>query len=220
MIKAVIFDLDGVITDTAEYHYLGWKRMAKEACLDFDRQLNERLRGVSRQRSLEIILEYNGKNLSTELFSELMKKKNEYYKIYLDDITERDYLPGIKKIIKELREKGIKTAIASASKNAVKVIKNLNASQLFDYIADGYSVINTKPAPDLFLFAAEKLGEKPSQTIVFEDAKAGIEAAIKGGFLCVGIGPEERVGKANLRYETTKDIDLNQILSINRQECL
>ncbi len=215
MIKAIIFDLDGVITDTAEYHYLGWKRMAKEAGLDFDRNINENLRGVSRQKSLEIILEHNGKTISTELFSELMSKKNTYYKMYLDDITEKDYLPGIKDFIEKVRERGIKTAIASASKNAAKVIKNLNAMSLFDYIADGNSVINTKPAPDLFLFAAEKLAEKPSESVVFEDAQAGIEAAINGGFLCVGIGPQERVGKANIRYETTKDINLNQILSMN-----
>ena len=215
MIKAIIFDLDGVITDTAEYHYLGWKRMAKEAGLDFDRNINENLRGVSRQKSLEIILEHNGKTISTELFSELMSKKNTYYKMYLDDITEKDYLPGIKDFIEKVRERGIKTAIASASKNAAKVIKNLNAMGLFDYIADGNSVINTKPAPDLFLFAAEKLAEKPSESVVFEDAQAGIEAAINGGFLCVGIGPQERVGKANIRYETTKDINLNQILSMN-----
>jgi len=215
LIKAIIFDLDGVITDTAEYHYLGWKRMAKEAGLDFDRNINENLRGVSRQKSLEIILEHNGKTISTELFSELMSKKNTYYKMYLDDITEKDYLPGIKDFIEKVRERGIKTAIASASKNAAKVIKNLNAMGLFDYIADGNSVINTKPAPDLFLFAAEKLAEKPSESVVFEDAQAGIEAAINGGFLCVGIGPQERVGKANIRYETTKDINLNQILSMN-----
>jgi len=216
LIEACIFDLDGVITDTAEYHYQGWKRMANEAGLQFNREINEQLRGVSRRQSLNIILQYNKKNLSEEMIEELMKKKNDYYKQSLETITEKDYLPGIKGFILKIREKGIKTAIASASKNAEKVIHNLNATKLFDIIADGYSVKNTKPAPDLFLFAAERLNVYPANSVVFEDAQAGIEAALNGGFFSVGIGPEERVGQAHLRYNRTEEIELEDVLSLNR----
>ena len=149
------------------------------------------------------------------MIEKLMKKKNDYYKQSLESITEKDYLPGIRDFILKIREKGIKTAIASASKNAEKVIHNLNATKLFDIIADGYSVKNTKPAPDLFLFAAERLNVYPHKSVVFEDAQAGIEAALTGGFFSVGIGPEERVGQAHLRYDRTDDIQLEDVLSLN-----
>jgi beta-phosphoglucomutase len=216
LIEACIFDLDGVITDTAEYHYQGWKRMADEAGLKFNREINEQLRGVSRRQSLNIILQYNKRELAEKKIEELMKKKNDYYKQSLESITEKDYLPGIKAFILNIRKKGIKTAIASASKNAEKVIQNLNAKELFDVIADGYSVKKTKPAPDLFLFAAERLNVNPSGSVVFEDAQVGIEAALNGGFFSVGIGPDERVGQAHLRYDRTEDIQLEDVLALNR----
>jgi len=214
LIEAAISDLDGVITDTAEYHYLGWKKMADEAGLAFNRRLNEQLRGVSRRQSLNIILQYNHRNLSEKEIDELMEKKNNYYKMLLEEINENDYLPGIKDFLLNLRKRGIKTAIASASKNAQKVIANLKAKELFEVIADGYSVKNPKPAPDLFLYAAKKLSIHPTMAVVFEDAQAGIEAALTGGFLCVGIGPQERVGKATLRYDSTEDIQLAEVLSL------
>ena len=216
MIEACIFDLDGVVTDTAEYHYLGWKKMADEANLHFDRLINEHLRGVSRKQSLQIILRHNNKKLSEQKMKEMMEKKNEYYQRLLQEISEEDYLPGIKALIISLRKIGIKTAIASASKNAHVVIHNLKGERLFDFIADGYSVDKTKPAPDLFLYAAKKMEVSPSKSVVFEDAEAGIQAALSGGFLCVGIGPEERVGKATLRYSNTTEIQLEQILNLKR----
>src|SRR6056297_745820 len=188
--------------------------MADEAGLQFNREINEQLRGVSRRSSLNIILQYNNKELSEVCIHELMEKKNKYYKLSLEMITETDFLPGIKSFLHKVRESGIKTAIASASKNAEKVIDNLKANDLFELIADGYSVKNTKPAPDLFLFAAEKLHVNPSGSVVFEDAQAGIEAALSGGFFSVGIGPEERVGQAHLRYERTQDIQLDEVLTL------
>jgi beta-phosphoglucomutase len=212
LIKGVIFDLDGVVTDTAEYHFLGWKRMADEEGLEFNREINENLRGVSRIRSLEIILEHNRTDLSEEKKHELCTRKNDYYKELLTKITEEDFLPGIKQFVLSLRKRGIKTAIASASKNAVPVIKGLNAAELFNFIADGFSVENTKPAPDLFLFAAEKINCSPDECVVFEDAEAGIEAATNGGFVSVGIGPEKRVGKATIRYNNTAEIKLEEVL--------
>jgi len=214
MIKGVIFDLDGVITDTAEYHFLGWKKMAEEEGLYFDRKINENLRGVSRLRSLDIILENNSVELTDEKKEELAEKKNRYYRESLDLISEKDYLPGIKALILEMRSRNVKTAIASASKNAKTVVKNLRAEDLFEFIADGYSVTNTKPEPDLFLFAVKSLGLKADECVVVEDARAGVEAANKGGIHSVGIGPEERVGEAELRYADTSEMNADEILTL------
>jgi len=214
MIKGVIFDLDGVITDTAEYHFLGWKKMAEEEGLYFDRKINENLRGVSRLRSLDIILENNSVELTDEKKEELAEKKNRYYRESLDLISEKDYLPGIKALILEMRSRNVKTAIASASKNAKTVVKNLRAEDLFEFIADGYSVTNTKPEPDLFLFAVKSLGLKADECVVVEDARAGVEAANKGGIHSVGIGPEERVGEAELRYDDTSEMNADEILTL------
>ncbi len=215
MIKAVIFDLDGVITDTAEYHYQGWKKMSDEENLDFNREINEQLRGVSRVQSLKIILKYNNKKLSEDKMKELTERKNRYYKEFLKNITEKDYLPGAKELVIELKKRGIKTAIASASKNAKPVIESLKGNGLFDFIADGYSVENTKPAPDLFLFAVKNLNVKPEESVVVEDAQAGVEAALAGGMYSVGIGPVQRVGKAHLRYDDTSKLNAGEILSLD-----
>jgi len=214
MIKGVIFDLDGVVTDTAEYHFLGWKKMADEEGLYFDRKINEDLRGVSRLRSLEIILENNNIALTDEKKEELAEKKNRYYRESLGLISENDYLPGIKKLIHELRDRGVRTAIASASKNAKTVVKNLHAEDLFEFIADGYSVTKTKPEPDLFLFAVKSIGLKADECVVVEDAKAGVDAANKGGIHSVGIGPENRVGHSELRYDDPSEMNADEILSL------
>ncbi|MFP4660674.1 MAG: beta-phosphoglucomutase [Halanaerobiales bacterium] len=209
--EAFIFDLDGVITDTAEFHFKAWKRLADEEGIPFNRETNEDLRGVSRRKSLEIIL--NGRAASEESIEEMMARKNSYYQDFIARITSDDMLPGAKEILEELKEKGYKLAVASASKNAKPVIENLDISDIFDTISDGYSVKNTKPAPDLFLHTAEKMGVEPIMCAVFEDAEAGIEAALEAGMTAIGIGPEERVGKAHFRYDEVKDVDLNEILS-------
>lgn len=214
MIKAVIFDLDGVITDTAEYHYLGWKKMSEEFGLEFNREINENLRGVSRMKSLEIILKNNNIDLSDEKKLELTNKKNNYYVESLNNITEKDFLPNAKEVVLELKEKNIKTAIGSASKNAEKVLRNLKALELFDFIADGYSVKKAKPEPDLFLYAAKNLEVAPEETVVIEDAKAGIEAALNANMFAVGIGPVDRVGKAHIVYENTSKMNVQEIINI------
>lgn len=208
--EAIIFDLDGVITDTAEYHYQSWQRMADEEGLEFNREINEKLRGVSRERSLEIILD--GEKISEDEMKRLMDKKNGYYQEYLKEMDETDLLPGARELIDDSLDKGFKLAIASSSKNAKTVISALNISDFFEVIADGFSVNNPKPAPDLFLYAAEKMGLISEQCIVFEDAKAGIDAAQAANMLSVGIGPENRVGHADFRFDKVQDVDLEIIL--------
>ncbi|MFW6389967.1 MAG: beta-phosphoglucomutase [Halanaerobiales bacterium] len=210
-IQAFIFDLDGVITDTAEFHYLSWKRLADEEGVEFARKENEKLRGVSRRRSLEILLKQ--KEVNEEELQEMMERKNNYYQEYIKTISPEDLLPGIEKILEYLQQEGYKLAVASASKNAKEVIRNLEIEDIFEHISDGYSVENTKPAPDLFLHTAEKLGVDNSKCVVVEDAESGIEAALKAGMTAVGIGPKERVGKAHFRYDKVRDIDLEEILA-------
>jgi len=211
-LKAIIFDLDGVVTDTSEYHYQAWKRLADEERIPFNRNYNEKLRGVSRRECLKILLK--GKQVSDEQFQEMMDRKNEYYVELLKQITSENILPGAKELVLELKRRGIKTAIASVSKNTRTVLQGTGIEGLFDVIADGYSVKNTKPAPDLFLFAVKELGVKPEDCAVVEDAEAGIEAALAGNMLPIGIGPEERVGKARFRFEKIGDITLTKLLEI------
>jgi beta-phosphoglucomutase len=186
--KAFTFDLDGVLTDTAEYHYLAWKRLADEEGIPFTRQDKERLRGVSRRRSLELLLKW--RKVTEELAQEMMKRKNRYYREIIRQITPDDLLEGVPELLHELRAAGIKFAIASVSKNTRDVIKRLGIQA--DAISDGYSVERAKPAPDLFLHAANQLGIPPSQCVVLEDAAAGIEAAKAAGMWAVAIGPAER----------------------------
>lgn len=190
-----IFDLDGVITDTAEYHFRGWKKLADEEGLPFTRADNEALRGVPRRRSLEILLK--GRVFPEEKMLEMMERKNNYYVAFLEDITPADLLPGVGDFLHEAKAAGIKLGIGSASKNARPVIEKLGITGLFDAIGDGYCVVNAKPAPDLFIWVAGRLNLTPTECIVFEDAEAGIEAALAGGFYAVGIGPQDRVGKAH-----------------------
>ena len=211
-LKAVIFDLDGVITDTSEYHYQAWKRLADEEGIPFNRDDNDKLRGVSRKECLKILLK--GKQVSAEQFQEMMDRKNRYYVELLRQMTSENILSGAKEIVLELKKRGIKTAIASVSKNTRTVLQGTEIEDLFDVIADGHSVKNTKPAPDIFLFAAKELGIKPEDCIVVEDAEAGIDAALAGNMLPIGIGPEERVGKAQYRFKKTGDITLTKLLKI------
>lgn len=210
MIKAFIFDLDGVLTDTAEYHYLAWKRLAEEEGIVFTRDDNEKLRGVSRRASLELILK--GRPIPEEQVQEMMDRKNGYYRDYIKTISEKDLLPGALELLNKLKELNFRLALASASKNAPVVIERLGIAHYFEVIADGNSVEKTKPAPDLFLYAAEKLGLSPTECLVVEDAEAGVEAALAAGMLTIGIGPRERVGAADYVYPTVAEIRIEDIL--------
>jgi kojibiose phosphorylase len=195
-IRGVIFDLDGVLTDTAEFHYRAWQRLADEEGLPFNRQANEALRGVSRRQSLMRII--GDRVFSEAQIQEMMDRKNRYYVESIQNISPDDLLPGAIALLDELKQAGIKIAIGSASKNARTVVEKLGIADRVDAIADGYSVQRPKPAPDLFLFAANQLGLEPRQCVVVEDAAAGIEAALAAGMWTVGLGPAQRVGTAHV----------------------
>ncbi|MBD2194919.1 MULTISPECIES: beta-phosphoglucomutase [Calothrix] len=195
-IRGVIFDLDGVLTDTAEYHYRAWQRLADEEGIPFNREDNEALRGVSRRESLMLIVK--NRPYTESQLQEMMERKNNYYVESIQNITPKDLLPGAIALLEELRQAGIKIAIGSASKNAHTVVEKLGIADQVDAIADGYSVQKPKPAPDLFLFAAHELGLPANQCIVVEDAAAGIEAGLAAGMWTVGLGPVERVGAAHV----------------------
>lgn len=210
-LRAIIFDLDGVITDTSEYHYLAWRRLADEEGMPFDRQINERLRGISRRASLEVMLAEAGRQATEEEMAEMMARKNRYYRELLNQVTPANLLPGALGLIQELRAAGIKVALGSASRNARTVLERLGIAELMDVVADGYSVSRTKPAPDLFLWAAEQLGLSPGLCAVVEDAKAGIDAALAAGMWAIGLGPEERVGHAHARFDNLQGVTLADI---------
>lgn len=212
MIRAFILDLDGVLTDTAEYHFRAWKRLADEEGVPFGRQANEQLRGVSRRRSLELLLRHRVADYSEEQMQEMMDRKNGYYQSLLETITRDDLLSGARQLIDAMKRRGLSIAIGSASKNTRLVLEKLHITDVFDGIADGHSVTRAKPAPDVFVYAAGQLGVPVASCAVVEDAESGVQAALTGGMIAVGIGPEERVGAAHFRYDTTAHVDLDEIL--------
>jgi beta-phosphoglucomutase len=193
---AAIFDLDGVIVDTAKYHYLAWKRLANEQGFDFTEAENERLKGVSRVRSLEILLEIGGLTLDDAAKAQMAAKKNDWYVDYISCMDESEILPGVVEYVTSIRAKGIKTAIGSASKNTPLILERLGITELFDAIVDGNKVSKAKPDPEVFLRAADELGILPINCVVFEDAEAGIEAALRAGMKAVGIGKSSNLKEA------------------------
>jgi len=197
LIKACIFDLDGVIVDTARYHYLAWKRLAEELGVPFNEADNERLKGVSRMQSLDIILELGGITLSQYEKEKLANKKNTWFVDYVERMVPDEIYPGVKQLLQNLRAKGIKVGLASSSKNAQTVIQLLHIKNDFDAVVDGTMVTHSKPDPEIFLLAAQKLQVNPADCLVFEDAEAGVEAAIAAGMRCVGIGSPAQLSKAN-----------------------
>ena len=209
-IRGVIFDLDGVLTDTAEYHYQGWKRLADEIGVPFDREANEALRGVSRRESLMLLL--NGHPATEQEIQDMMARKNRYYQDLIQRITPDHVLPGALNLLAELRAAGIKIAIGSSSKNARTVIDRLELDRWIDAISDGYSIENQKPAPDLFLHAAAQLGLEPSHCLVVEDAESGVQAARAGEMWAVGLGPVERVQAAHAVLPSLEGVHWHQLL--------
>ena len=186
--KGCIFDLDGVLVDTARYHYLAWKRLANSLGFDFSPARNEQLKGISRTESLAKLLAWGGLSLPEDRRDELAARKNEWYVGMISSMTPDDPLPGVRTLLDGLRKEGIGLAIGSASKNARMILEKTALTDYFEAIVDGHAVSRSKPEPDVFLAGAEKLGYAPANCLVFEDAAAGIEAARRAGMKTVGVG--------------------------------
>ncbi len=214
MIRGCIFDLDGVIVDTAKYHFLSWKRLAKEIGVQFSELDNERLKGVSRRRSLEIILELGNISMDEAGKEKLEEKKNQWFVEYINKMRREEIFPGVRDLIAAMKAKGLKIALASSSKNAKTVIRLINIESLFDAIVDGTMIFHSKPDPEIFLLAAENLNLNPGECIVFEDAEAGVEAALAAGMKCVGIGSPKQLGKAHQVINHTADFNLEYLNSL------
>jgi beta-phosphoglucomutase len=188
VIEAVIFDLDGVIVSTDEYHYLGWQRLADELGIPFNRHINERLRGVSRMESLDIILEQAAQPYTAAEKLEFAERKNTYYREFLQQVSPKDILPGVLELLAELKTRKIKIAIGSSSRNTPLILAQIGLSDTFDAVADGNDITRSKPDPEVFLLAAERLGVPPSACLVVEDADAGVESALAAGMSVLGVG--------------------------------
>jgi len=210
-IRGVIFDLDGVLTDTSEFHYRGWQRLADEEGIPFDRDANEALRGVSRRDSLLRLL--GDRPATAEQMQEMMARKNRYYQEHIRGVTPANLLPGAVDLLDELRAAGIKVAIGSASRNARTVVERLGIAGRLDALVDGGSVARQKPAPDLFLHAAARLGLPPAQCVVMEDAASGVAAALAAGTWTVGLGPAERVGAAHVVLPSLEGVHWADLLA-------
>lgn len=207
-IKACIFDLDGVVVDTAKYHYLAWERLANELGFEFTEKDNERLKGVSRINSLNILLEIGHKVFDEKTKEELAKKKNNWYVDYITKITEDEILPGVREFLSLLKNEGYKIALGSVSKNSMTILNSINLKDYFHVIIDGTKVTKAKPDPEVFLKAAEELGAAPEECVVFEDAIAGIKAAKCAGMYSIGIGSPEILKEADKVISGFKDVDL------------
>ncbi|EAD5257423.1 beta-phosphoglucomutase [Listeria monocytogenes] len=212
-LKGVVFDLDGVITDTAHYHYLAWKKTAESIGIEFDEAFNENLKGVSRIDSLLLILKKDGRenDFTEEQIEALAADKNEFYVSLLEEITPADILPGIKELIVDLKKQNLKCAIASVSKNARTVLSALEMEQEFDYIVDAAKITKSKPDPEIFVEACRGLGLETSEVVGIEDAQAGIEAINVAGIVSVGVGSGLR--DADMTVKSTGLLDL-RILEI------
>ena len=210
--QAILFDLDGVLTDTSEYHYLAWKRLADEEGIPFTRQENdEHLRGVGRRDSLMYIL--RGRTVPEEQIQEMMDRKNRYYVQMIASMSPKDLVDGGRDLLQEIRDAGIKVAIASSSKNCRTVLERLDIMSYLDGVADGNSVVNSKPAPDLFVYAAGLVQVPTPDCLGVEDADAGIEAIKTAGMQALGIGPKERFHRADKVLPTLAHMRVEDMLS-------
>lgn len=206
VIHAVIFDLDGVIVSTDEYHFIAWNRMCEEEGIQFNREINNRLRGVSRKESLSIILEKADKAYSEEEMVELANRKNEYYRESLKNLKVDDILPGVLMTLNELRKRKLKIAIGSSSKNTPTILKRIGLDTYFDAVADGNEIKNSKPDPEVFLLAAQKLGVDPKNCLIVEDAEAGVIAAIAGNMKVAAIGEACKCQKAHYNLKILEEL--------------
>ncbi len=213
-LRGCIFDLDGVIVDTAKYHFMAWRRLAKELGFEFTVEDNEALKGVSRMTSLEILLRTGGVTVREKEKAVLAARKNGWYVEFISGMTPDEILPGSIRLLKSLRKAGILTAIGSASRNAGTILDRIELREMFDVIVDGNKIHKAKPDPEVFLRGAEEMNLPPSSCIVFEDAQAGIEAAIAGGMKSVGVGSPELLGHADLVIPDLKKITLKELRNL------
>lgn len=206
-INAIIFDLDGVLVHTDRFHYLAWKKLSDEEGIYFDEEINQRLRGVSREESLEIILErYEGKPLTAEEKKEMTERKNRYYVEYLKTMTEGDVAKEVRETLLALKERGLRLAVGSSSKNTGFILEKTGLTEMFDAVSDGTMIKRTKPDPEVFLLAAKLLSIEPEKCLVVEDAEAGIEAGNAGGMKTAAYGAAAGCKKADLTLQTFSDL--------------
>ncbi|MCM8568315.1 beta-phosphoglucomutase [Gramella jeungdoensis] len=216
--KAFIFDLDGVIVDTAKFHFLAWRKLANDLGFDFTEEQNEQLKGVSRVESLKKILKWGNKELSEEEFNRQMAIKNENYLSYVDEMDKSEILPGVPKVLDYLEEHDIPFALGSASKNARTILKKIDLYKRFDAIVDGTDVSKAKPDPEVFLIAAKKLNARPENCVVFEDSVAGIQAANIGEMTSIGIGDKKVLQEADHVFADFTEIEIDFIEKLLRNK--
>lgn len=211
--KAVIFDLDGVVVYTDKYHYQAWKQLAVEQGWKFDESLNDQLRGVSRMASLQVILDHNGIDITEDEKERLATEKNEYYKQLLESIDGSAVVSGSLEFIRALRAEGLLIGLGSSSRNAQMVLDRLEITELFDAVVTGHDISRSKPDPQIFLMGAEKLGVKPAECAVFEDASSGVAAALAGGMYAVGFGPSEGLENAHIQITSYSELNPGEFAS-------
>ena len=214
MIKACLFDLDGVLVDTARFHFLAWKTIADELGFEFTENDNERLKGISRMESLNILLQIGGLDLPTQTKETLAARKNERYLALIEEMTPEMILPGAQEFLDELKAHHILIGLGSSSKNAKTILQKLQIVSLFDVIIDGTQITHAKPNPEVFIKGAKALKMKPSACIVFEDAEAGVQAALNGGMRCVGIGSPEILRKAHQVVANLGEMSYQKIMQL------
>jgi beta-phosphoglucomutase len=215
MIEAVIFDLDGVLVSTDEYHYRSWVKIAAEEGFDFfDHKFNDQFRGVARMECVEILIKASGRDYSPAQKQEIADRKNGYFAESLSSVTPEELLPGALAMLQELRKRGIKIAVASNSRNAKTIIRQTKIEHLLDIIVDGYEIEKSKPDPEPFLLAATRIGVAPAHCIVVEDAVTGVEAARRAGMKALGIGTRERLPNADIVVPNLSTISVDRLLSL------
>lgn len=210
-IKACIFDMDGVIVDTAKYHFKAWQRLADTLGIPFTEEQNEQLKGVSRVDSLERILAWGNLQLNNNKKIELMDLKNKWYLDFVAEVSPEEMLPGAHEFLLSLKENGIKIALGSSSRNSILILEKLGIIHLFDAIIDGTKIHFSKPHPEVFLKGAADLNVEPSEVIVFEDAISGVEAAKTGGFHCIGIGEASTLKQADMIINSLAEVNLDTL---------
>jgi beta-phosphoglucomutase len=214
-VKACIFDLDGVIVDTAKYHFLAWQKLALELGVTLTEADNEQLKGIGRMESLNIILAMAGIVKSVHEKEVLSARKNDWFKEYILAMSKDEIFPGAKNLFNELKTHGIKLAVASSSKNAPAVLEKLEVENEFEVIVDGTMIQNSKPDPEIFLKAAILLREDPADCVVIEDAEAGVEAAMRAGMQCVGVGKVQQLSKANAVVDKIDKLNFKFLTSLS-----